>query len=367
MNRSPRSTLLLAVATLGCGAGLAAQNFAVSPPQFATVESNSSNDNPLGATSPLVRYLQIDEELPPQALAINGIAFRGNASPNSYPLFRVDLDLRVSIPNASAANPSPTFNANHGRTGAMAVARRFVSFPGRPASRSLPLPFDYQIPFDAPFTVNGAICWEMKIYGRGNSSGISFDAIDPASYGANPTPAILSLGSGCIATGRTSPMAVAGTLTIDWPNGNLRIGFGATQAPANALCLVALGFSSSQWAGLPLPLAIPGSESGSSGRCFVQNELFTTIAGNSNAAGIFFPSELSLPLAPSHHGLAFFHHVVAFDAAANPFGVVTSNGMARQLIAPAPSPGISRVAVLGSHQTTGIVNVGSGLVTRYGY
>lgn len=365
MKPSPLPTFLLAAAALGCGAGLAAQNFVVSPPQFATAESNSANDNPLGSNSPLVRYLQIDEALPQRPLAIRGIAFRGNADSNSYPVFRVELDLGVSSPNASAANPSPTFSANHGRSGALVVARRILSFPSRPASRSLPLPFDYQIPFDAPFTVNGAICWEMKIYGRSNNSQVSFDAIDPTSSGANPMPAILGFGSGCIATGRTSPMTASGTLTVDWPNGNLRIGFGATQAPANALCLVALGFSSSQWAGLPLPLAIPGSESGSSGRCFVQNELFTTIAGNSNASGIFFPPEMNLPLTPSHHGLAFFHHVVAFDAAANPFGVVTSNGMARQLIAPSPNPGVSRVAFLGSHQATGIVNVGSGLVTRY--
>ncbi|MGE0144215.1 MAG: hypothetical protein AB7I19_16480 [Planctomycetota bacterium] len=344
-----------------------AQSSTVSPTHFAAVESPPSDVNTLGSLAPLARFLQIHEDLPAVTTPITGIAFRRNASSAAAAAFTVELDLRVSRPNATAAAPSSTFAANHGRFGAQVVSRRLVQFPASPSPRALPLPFEYEIPFDSPFVAPTAICWEMKVYSRTNAAVIPFDVVSAPQGDANPLAAVLTYGVGCVATGRSQPMATNGVFVRDWATNTLQINFGCTEAPSRAVCVAALGFQNSSWAGAPLPLEIPGSSGGSSGACFVHNDLFTTFAGQSGTTGFYATPLIALPLLPEYHGMTFFHHVWAFDAAANAFGVVSSNGMARQVVAPYARPPVSRVIDPSSHATTGSVELGVGLITRFVY
>ena len=162
-------------------------------------------------------------------------------------------------------------------------------------------------------------------------------------------------------------LTLTGAFVRDWPNQRRQLNFSCFDAPSRAACVAALGFQNASWAGAPLPLAIPGSSGGSSGACFVHNDLFTTFAGQSDASGSFGTSLITLPLLAEYHGMTFFHHVLAFDAPANAFGVVTSSGMARQVVAPYARPPVSRVIDLSSHAATGSVELGVGLITRFVY
>lgn len=359
-----RIRTLLSVAVLSAAAS--AQVEPVSPAGFATVEAGTSNPNPFGVTEQLARYLQIHEDLPSSPLLVRGLGFRRNADASSHAAFALELDLRMSIPITTAAAPSPTFAANHNPRGSqLVVARRFVNFAAGGAATDLPRPFDYAIPFDVPFTVQGRAVWEMSIHSRTNSALILFDSIRPGSGDGNPLPSVLVYGQGCVATGRTGPVSVNGGAIFDWPNGAGRMAFGASNGPSNAIAVAAVGFDNQSWAGIPLPFEIPNSTVGASDSCWVWNDLFTTFAGSTNASGLYSSPLISLPLDPAHHGVTLHHHVLCFDAAANPFGLVSSNAMARQIVAPYPTPAVSLVGVRGSLGAVGIVNTGGGLITQF--
>ena len=356
----PFAVLALSAATL------LAQGDPVSPPHFTAVESGTSNPNPLGVTDQLARYLQIHEDLPATPLLVRGIAFRRNADASSHAPFDLELEMRMSVPLTTAAAPSATFADNHNlRSSAVVVRRRVVNFPAGDRTSILPRPFDYAFPFDVPFTVQGRAVWEMSIHSRTNPALILFDSIRPGSGEGNPLPSVLVYGQGCVATGRTGPLSVNGGAIFDWPNGGGRMAFGASNGPSNAIAVAAIGFDNQSWAGIPLPFEIPNSSLGASDSCWVWNDLFTTFAGSTNATGVYSSPLVALPLDPAHHGVTLHHHVLCFDAAANPFGLVSSNAMARQIVAPYPTSAVSLVGVRGSLGAVGIVNTGGGLVTQF--
>ncbi|MFO1052317.1 MAG: hypothetical protein U1F36_08900 [Planctomycetota bacterium] len=367
MESLPRLAIAFSGAILLPFACLTAQTTTVSPAHFAEVQAPFSDLQSLGSVAPLARFLQIHEGLPTVTTPLTSIAFRRRASSASAPAFGVELDLRVSRPATFASAPSATFASNHSRFSAQVVARRMVQFPASAPARALPLPFEYEIPFDSPFLVPSSICWEMKIYSRTNTSALPFDLGSAQQGDSNPSGEVLTFGTGCIATGRSVPMTTTGVFARDWPNNTVQINFGCNDAPSRAVCVAAVGFQSASWAGAALPLEIPGSGSGSSGTCFVQNDLFATFAGQSGATGFFSTPLMALPLLAEYHGVTFYHHVWAFDAAANAFGVVSSNGMARQIVAPYAQQPVSRVIEPTSQAATGSIQIGVGLVTRFGY
>lgn len=345
---------------------VSAQADPISPSGFDVAEALSSNPNPLGVNEPLARYLQIHEDLPAQPLTVRGLAFRRNADDGAYPAYSVELDLRMSVPLTSAAAPSADFVANHGRLQALVVARRRVDFNASPPARSMPQPFDYRVPFDAPFVVPaGRACWEMQVFGRDNAGLVHFDQVAPGAGDSNPLPAVLVHGRGCTATRQTSPFSVAGSAQMDWAHGVARMSFGATLGPASAVAIAVLGFDSQQWAGLPLPLLVPSSAGGASGPCFVHNDVVVTLVGTTDAQGTYFSPQVTLPLHAGLHGATIFHHVWALDGEANSIGIVTSSGMGRQIVAPYATPAVSLVGVRGALAASGVVNTGGGLVTRF--
>ncbi|MEZ5966768.1 MAG: hypothetical protein R3F56_23215 [Planctomycetota bacterium] len=345
---------------------LAAQADPISPIGFGAAEASSSNPNPFGVTEPLARYLQIHEDLPAQPFTLQGLAWRRNADGESYRGYGMELDLRISIPLTTSAAPSATFTANHGRVVSQAVARRRVDFPASPPARTMPQGFDLRVPFDVPFVVStGRVCWEVQIHDRDNAAAVHFDQVAPGNGNANPLPAVLTFGQGCVATGRSTPFQVGGGASFDWAAGTARMSFSADTGPANSVAIAVVGFDNQQWAGLPLPLPVPTSSGGPSGPCFVHNDVVLTLFGRTSAIGTFSTPSLTIELRPELHGATLFHHVWALDPQANGFGLVTTDGMGRQLIAPYATPAVSLVGVRGSLATTGSVNTGGGLVTRF--
>lgn len=198
----------------------------------------------------------------------------------------------------------------------MVPANTPFNYPAFPAIPRGPAPFFYRVPFTNPFpfTGSGPLCWEFRIASRTNTTTFSHDAGGGAfSFFSQP------LGAGCTATGRMSPATTTAALS----GSNLTVG--ATQLAANAVAIGALGFSESNWMGIPLPFLVPGSTGAPSGPCNVWSGLTLLQGFLASAAGAGSTVFATVPASPQWVGLRAFSWVLALDPQANPLGVVTTN------------------------------------------
>ncbi|MEZ5962632.1 MAG: hypothetical protein R3F56_02185 [Planctomycetota bacterium] len=339
----------------------------VSPAHFATAEATVGNGNPIGALAPQMRFLQIHEDLPVGPVTLHGMSFRRNADGDALPAFSVDMSIVCSGGSTivSAAAPSATFDDNHARLRTTVLAQQTVSFPAVPVVSAVPAPFTYSIAFDQPLQVSRRVVWDMRISGRTNSVGIVLDADDGSST-QNPLPAIAAFGRGCVASGRTVGMVTNGTAQMDWPNGRMQLAFGANEGPAGAPVVVSLGFSTGSLNGLPLPLLIPGTGSGTSGPCFAYNDMVVTFPGTCNAAGAMSTPLRTFSAGSELHGLSLYHQVFALDPSANAFGLVASDTMMRHLVAPYSPSAVGQVgATTGANAITGLANGNRGTIVEF--
>lgn len=138
----------------------------------------------------------------------------------------------------------------------------------------------------------------------------------------SPWPTFSSFGSGCAGTAGT-PQLVADSLarlclTLDLEiSGNLPSGVGA----------ILLGFDPTQYLGIPLPASLAGI--GAAG-CEMLVPPKRVFAAAVDAAGIASIS-ISVPDNPSVIGLEIYAQWALLDPAANPLGVVVSNGIKTEL------------------------------------
>lgn len=357
-------TVVVAAAALA--AALPAQQTGVIHPRnFSFAEASSSNPNPFGLTAQLARYLQIHEGLPGTGAPIRALAFRRNSQDTAFPAYSVELRVIVSVPVTTAAAPDPVFANNHGRIRSVSGTQR-VDFPATAPSRTLPQPFDYLIPLETPFAMPAAICWEVQIASRTNTSLVHFDQTPPGQGDLNPLPSILVYGQGCTARGQNAPFEVGGGVLNDWQGTQTAIwSFSATNGPATAPAIATLGFTSATWAGQPLPLLIPGTRGDLSGPCFIHNDIAVTLGGATDSLGTYASPFVNFPLTVGLHGVALHHQVVALDPSSNSFGLVTTGSIARQVVAPFLQPSVSLVGLNGSVADTGVVNVGGGLIVQF--
>lgn len=350
-----------------CSLGLAAQ---VSPGHFGLVDGNAGTRSPLaaGVTS---RTLQVHGDVARSRQPIRGLAFRRDSNNRAtFSPFTVTLTVAMSTGSTSVAAPSATFAANHGADLVTVFARRAVSFAANAPSNSLPASFDFVIPFDQNFNYSlfgpsAPVVWDMTV--EQPSLGAErplFDFVRLDSSAANPPPVGFEFGSGCIATGRTSPMRPRFASTALWHLNAMAVQLGGSDGPANAAAVGVLGFSNTTFGGLPLPLLLPGSQTAPSGPCTVYCDVVLDVPGVLDAGGgANLPVQTAI--APELHGLTFFHQLWAFDPPANPMGLVTSAASVRQIVAPFTAVEVSRVEALGQTGPSGLITLNSGVVTRF--
>lgn len=340
----------------------------VSPVHFATVEGTSNTMLPFATPSLPCRYLQVHDQLP--ASTLHGLAFRYEANNGVHPGFSVTLDAWVSTAATTAATTSMVFANNHGPDKVQVVTNRTIVVPANDPFL-LPSPFALDVAFDPGviFTFAGggaALCWEILVTGHTNSSGALADAVFAlSSFAGNPPPAGTLAGSGCLATGRTLPMsAVPGNSPMTWATGTGNLRVNGTQLQGNGAIAWITGTNIATWAGLPLPLPIPTSAGAPSGTCTVYTDLAALTLATASASGT---AALTIPFAavPALHGVLVYTQVLGLDAAANPFGLTTTNLVAQQIVAPYALPlGISRLYRIGATGTTTLETSGC-LVTKF--
>ncbi len=354
-------------AVLVCGFA-AAQQTVVSPAAWGTVESPSGNAFPFGSASVPYRYLNVHDDMAGHPGLIQAFALRrsGTTSSTVVPAFSVTLDGYMSTAAVTGATILPTFDSDHGPDKAQVLNGRTVSFPAADTGL-LPYPFSYVIPLDAPFAFGGTgpLCWEVQITARsGQPSNLIHDFVSGTS--SNPSMVASWYGTGCLASGATARFRLTGASNNSWPGGTIQMSATAQNGPANAPVVLLVGLDPTDWNGIPLPFALPGTGAGASGTCYVQAPGTVQLGALLSSSGTF-TFHITAPADPMLNGGLLYSQVVALDVNANAFGLVTSSGLNHQIVAPYGAQPGGRVYQAGSLSASGTANPGGTLVVQFRY
>ncbi len=357
---SPHALVLFALA-----ASLAAQNTTVSPVSCVGVEGDSSSTFPFDTNTPR-RYLQMHADLGATPMLITKIGFRVGASTLTFPGTRTH-DLEVYMGEAlsgAIALPSLVFDANYATAKTTVLPRQLVTF-GPTGTSTSPGPniFDptLEITLATPFAYSGTapLIWEVAYFGSTTSGGSTSSLEADASTSTTATSTIT--GIGCIATGETSPMTHA--YTINDSRGTLAMNGTITNGPANAIALMAIGFSNPN---APVP-----------GLCsnLYTDAVFVQFLGLTSATGSFTAdTPAGAIITPNNAvGLAVYTQAFVIDPlSAAPLPLVASNGRS----ATVPAAGVAQVnqvtrlwsnvgGTTASTAAFGTTVVGYGLATQF--
>lgn len=347
-----RTTLTIA---LCCAAAPVAVAQQVSPTHF-THSAGNDVQLVLGGLGPIIgtRLLQIHEDVPPNT-TIREIAFRpviGNVAARS-----VIVTVTMSHGVTTALAPDRFFAQNHGNDRTVVASLLTVNLPAVPADLAPPFPASHSIVLTTPFvyTGNGPLCMEIEAYDTANVLGLPvYDWVE--SPDNSPPVRIADVGGGCVTTGTLGgTFDLGGNPALTWLAPGL-MQLVAQEGPRLAPGAFLFGFG-------VVDLPLPGTAGTASGLCtlrtnpFVSAPVFFTAAG---LATMSFPATLD----PAFHGLTLTIQAAAGDAAANNFGIVTSNGLALHFVAPFGAQPVGSVnGAPGS--SFGAPNPGEGAIVEF--
>ncbi|MBL8753175.1 MAG: hypothetical protein JNK15_07730 [Planctomycetes bacterium] len=335
----------------------------MSPTHFANAEGPANNFYPFGSTVAPFRYSQIHDDVP--AMVISGMSFRHNWNANVYAVHSITMDAWVSTAATASAAMSSTFDTNHGVDKTQVVFNRTYTLANSDPS-NLPGAFVLDYPFDVPFVFPGggaSLCWEVHVTAKTQTGSVFYDAVSASSSTtsgpANPAVAIGRFGTGCTATGMATPMTATATQSTNWLGPTMTLTVNGTNLVPNGLNLFCMGVDKTSYLGIPLPAVLPGTT------CPVYSDivLATPIVASAGGAG---SNALTFVPAAAYHGVTIYSQVWGLDAAANAFGLVTSNAAMHHIVAPYTTPlPVSRLFLSGSLGATGTVGTSYGLVTNF--
>ncbi len=177
-------------------AGAAGQSYLVHPPQYKTLEGESSISYPFyySATNPVYRqmiYQQVHDNLSKTPLPLKGLAFRRDVSQlYTWAPWSAVVELTVShAPQGiTSTTLSRTFAANLGKDATVVIAKKKVRFPPTAGTGPFPRPFAFHLPFDTGkvFLYKGggrSLTWQLKVYDNDLASTVgSYIYLDRAYY-----------------------------------------------------------------------------------------------------------------------------------------------------------------------------------------
>lgn len=342
------------------GSTLAAQGL-VTPAHFATSEGNNSIQIPLGTTGTPSRFQQIHDDMSGTPRTINALAFRRDGfNTSAYGAYTVIVDVSLSTSPMNSGNVGTTFDSNHGADRANVALQKVVSLPATTFSTTRP--FAYKVPFNQPFSFagSGPLLWDITVTSRTNSGALNFDAFSGSN--TNPQAWDWTIGTGCKATTYASAMALSGSSSASWSTGTVNLNFTGANFPKSAVVTLMLGGDDKSFGGIPLPWEIPGTNGFPSGVCRLYVAPLITINQLTNASGAMSAVLSVGGMTQANNGNILFTQAVAIDAN-NAFGLVFSNMVQHQILAPFANRPISYVYRSGSTGTTGTVVRNQGWVT----
>lgn len=333
-------------------AGLAAQSYTVSPSAFTNTPGGNSNTIPFWSATH--RYQQIHGDMKGTPRVILGMSLRKGTSTSSSGIART-LDVEVSMCNSNFAASSTTFAANYVGTPVVVLPRQTVNLPDWTFSQGTPEPWSIVIPYTTPWPYTGQndLLWEWVIHSTTSTGSYFADAYSGSNADrANAT--IVNLGTGCLATGKTSVMSQTLTCYTTTSNKKLNFGLSGANAPNSVPAAVMVGPVNPN-------LTVPGLCE----KVFVV-PLWTLPVTTSASGGISVPL-FQADYDPNWAGAKLYVQSVAVDVGQSGLPFALSRGQEATL--PVLSPGaypIQRIWSNSNTATTGSKETYAyGLVTRF--
>jgi len=340
-----------------CGAGIVSAQF-TSPAGHLTAEGDGSHDYVLFRFDD-VTWQQLDATSVGQpASNIQRIAWRRDAVTGLDPTW-IARTIAIGVYLADAVLPgaiSETYAANYRNPPVNVFASRAVSLPDwtQPAV-STPAPWDFVLPLDQPWTYAGIhpFLWELRVTNNTTAREYGNDFQSIAGW-TGATNAGTSNGTGCIATGQTTAMALIASFKNQFVR--FRAGFTVTRAPANASTFLFLDST-------PANLSLPGLCRSLYALPTVQFALGNSPTGNLRE---FALDNLQLPA--SAVGVTLYSQALAIDPGQTGLPLVLSNGRANTF-PPAPAIPCPVTRVYGYRVDASSLRAPSvwtgGIVTRF--
>ena len=318
--------LTLCTAALLLPATVCAQGQTVVPTHFTNAAGPGNRFAPFNLQN---HWLGIYDELAPGGGLIRGIAFRRESFTANYRAFTVTMDIWASTAVTNSASPSATFAANHGTDLTQVATNRLYSMPAAPLA-AVPGEFLYDLPFDVPFVHTGTGPLAVETLVSANTipafNNPSFDYA--AGSDSSPLLATASYGAGCVGTGSANALAITASSTTVWTAGIGTLIVNGTNGLPNNSVVTMIGFSDVDIFGVPLPVLIPGTTN-----CFVRASISFGVVTTTDGAGAS-STQVPVPCTLDLHGLRTFAQNWSLDAAANAAGIVTSNAVQHNWVAP---------------------------------
>ncbi|MBK8974452.1 MAG: hypothetical protein IPM29_00855 [Planctomycetes bacterium] len=346
-------SILLACAAL-CGIANA-QPF-TSPAGYLTLEGSSNHDYILFKYDEM-RWQQLDDTSVGIApTLVQRVSWRrdGTSAPDPTWVART-MDVEVVLSNSvPAAGVSVDFAGNYSGAPTTAFVMKPVNLPDwtQPPATT-PAPFDLILQLDVPWVYTGqeSFLWEVRT--RNNTSGSDYGNDFQSVSGSKQSPnAGAAIGAGCIATGQSAAMALAGRLENQLTR--FRLGYDLTNGPASTPAFVNIDAVNSN-------LSVPGLCA-----TIVAVPTLTVPLGMTDATGAASVG-LNVPQIPGLVGATIYAQGLAIDAGLG-YGLALSNGRSNTFpTAPATPVGVTRV--YGYRLPAGTMRAPSswtgGIVTRF--
>jgi hypothetical protein len=219
--------------------------------------------------------------------------------------------------------------------------RKVVKLPTVSDNSWAVAPFRFDAPF--PFTGTTHLSWRAHVWGNGNN-GRDFDyPLDM--FGEPGATTDNGPSTGCAsATGTGKAVHTASLLR---PGAVSVFEARSYVASGNLPAVLGLGISSTAWGAVPLPLDL--APLGAPG-CFLRNDFVLMLGGVTQP----YPTgsvaiQISVPPDPGLADAAFYSQFVLLQAAANPMGLFTTNGLRNTL---GRDHGVARIVFAGNPVAT---------------
>jgi hypothetical protein len=337
-----------------------AQNFTYSPASAGTTEQNANNTIPFWYGS--ARYQQVHGSLRGAPRLLQAISIRRDGMLGTFgSAVARTIDAEMVMAHTNFATVSGTFASNYAGTPVTTVNRRMINLPDWTANLGSPAPW-LAIPHDNPFAYTGNLdlLWELRIHSNTNTGSYPADAFSGFNFDIGSATNV-SFGTGCTATGRTSPMTISANVQSVNPTNSLRVQWSVFNGPAGAPCAVLVGLS-----------GIDQAVSGLCSNLYVGNILLVINGTKSGTGSFTTPAIEATPFDPAWVGGKLYAQGAAIDnGRTDPIPVSVSNRVESTIVAvPGGSPDkIRRIWVSDVNATVGSLseNYNYGLAVRFSH
>jgi hypothetical protein len=338
--------VLASLSALGLAVGASAQTYLDMPASLNpnTTEGNTATNTPFMRTAGRVQCFYDAAEAGSSTFLCKGITLRHdgtNATPGNTTVF-VITNLTIKA-GTTAVNPSAMSSIYSTNMSGGSVTTGFsaglnftadqlaIAGPEVWGGNNNELVFPFATPIPISIPTGGAFCLDVTINGNTNNF-IANGRVDRhGGTGGQPVGgSVVTLGTGCPASsGAANATCAVTTVLVGGYGPASSHTVSGTGLGNNAIVLTALGFSGTSWAGVPLPLPVPGTVP----TCSVYASLDTFFVQVADAVGGIAAysdsSMVGVPTDPLLNGASIFHQHLSLTPtwAGNPYGITFSNGV----------------------------------------